>query len=50
MITSINTRPVTSPAEVTAAIDAAKKSGRSNLTIGVYSGGRPGYRTLKVDG
>ena len=50
VITSINTRPVTSVAEVTAAADAAKKAGRANLTIGVLSGGRPGFRTLKVDG
>lgn len=50
VITSINTRPVTTPAEVTAAIEAAKKSGRSNLTVGVFSGGRPSYRTLKVEG
>ena len=50
VITSINTRPVTSIAEVTAAAELAKKSGRSNLTIGVLSGGRPGFRTLKVDG
>jgi serine protease Do len=50
VITSINTRPVTTPAEVAAAAEAAKKSGRANLTIGVFSGGRPSYRTLKVEG
>jgi serine protease Do len=50
VITSINTRPVTSLDEVTAAADAAKKAGRANVTIGVFSGGRPGFRTLKVDG
>ncbi len=50
VITSINTRPVATPAEVAAAADAAKKSGRTNLTVGVFSGGRPSYRTLKVEG
>jgi serine protease Do len=50
VITSINTRPVNTPAEVAAAAEAAKKSGRANLTIGVFSGGRPSYRTLKVEG
>ena len=37
-------------AEVSAAAETAKKAGRANVTIGVLSGGRPGYRTLKVDG
>jgi serine protease Do len=50
VITSVNTRPVTSVAEVTAAAETAKKAGRANVTIGVLSGGRPGFRTLKVDG
>jgi serine protease Do len=50
VITSINTRPVNTPAEVAAAAEAAKKSGRANLTIGVFSGGRPSYRTLKLEG
>ena len=50
VITSINTRAVNSPAEVAAAAEAAKKSGRANLTIGVFSGGRPSFRTLKVEG
>jgi serine protease Do len=50
VITSINTRPVNTPADVAAAAEAAKKSGRANLTVGVFSGGRPSYRTLKVEG
>jgi serine protease Do len=50
VITSVNTRPITSIAEITAAADAAKKAGRSNITIGVTRAGQPGYRTLKVDG
>jgi len=50
IITSINTRPVKTPAEVAAAAEAAKKSGRANLTVGVFSGGRPSFRTLKVEG
>ena len=50
VITSINTRPVTTTAEISAAVEAAKKSGRTNLTVGVFSGGRPSYRTLKVEG
>ncbi len=50
VITSVNTRPVNSIAEVSAAAETAKKAGRANVTIGVLSGGRPGYRTLKVDG
>ena len=28
----------------------AKKSGRANLMVGVFSGGRPSYRTLKIEG
>jgi serine protease Do len=50
VITSVNTRAVSSVAEITAATEAAKKAGRANVTIGVFSGGRPGFRTLKVDG
>ena len=50
VITSINTRPVNSVAELAAAVETAKKAGRSNVTVGVFSGGRPGFRTLKVDG
>jgi len=50
IITSANTRPVSSPAEVVAAVEAAKKAGRENLMVGIVRDGRTSYLTLKLAG
>ncbi len=50
IITSANTRPVASPADVAAAVDAAKKAGRENLMVGIVRDGRTSYLTLKLAG
>ena len=42
LIASVNNQPVTSPAQVVAAVDAARKAGRSSVLLLVQRGNAPG--------
>jgi serine protease Do len=50
VITRTNDRTVAVPADVAAAVDAAKKAGRSNVVVWVYRNGRTAFLPLKVSG
>jgi serine protease Do len=43
-------RPVASAADLAAAVEVAKKAGRTGVFVGVYRGGRTSFLTLKVSG
>jgi len=49
VITTVNQRPVTTAAEMSAAIDAAKKSGRTSVLAGFLRGQRSGFLPLKIE-
>ena len=42
LIVSVNNQPVTSPAQVVAMVDAARKAGRSSVLLLVQRGSTPG--------
>jgi serine protease Do len=42
LIVSVNNQPVTSPGQVIAAVDAARKAGRSSVLLLVQRGATPG--------
>ncbi|WP_293675787.1 Do family serine endopeptidase [uncultured Phenylobacterium sp.] len=50
VITRTNDRTVAAPADVAAAVDAAKKAGRTNVVVWVYRNGRTAFLPLKVSG
>jgi serine protease Do len=50
VITRTNDRTVAAPGDVAAAVDAAKKAGRSNVVVWVYRNGRTAFLPLKVSG
>jgi serine protease Do len=43
-------RPVLSAADLSAAVDTAKKAGRSSVVVGVYRGGHTSFLPLKISG
>jgi serine protease Do len=43
-------KPVASAADVTAAVEAAKKAGRPSVFVGVYRNGRTSFLALKISG
>jgi serine protease Do len=47
-ITSINNKPVNTPAEAMAIIDAAKKAGRAQVLLGFVHAGRSGFLPVKI--
>jgi serine protease Do len=49
VITSINQRPVTTAAEMSAAIEAAKRGQRTSVLAGFFRSGRYGYLPLKIE-
>ncbi len=49
VITSVNQRPVTTAAEMSAVIDAAKKSGRTSVLAGFVRAGRSAFLPLKIE-
>jgi serine protease Do len=49
VITSINQKPLTSAADAAAAVEAAKKAGRTSVLAGFYRNGRPGFLPLKIE-
>ncbi|MBP9231955.1 MAG: Do family serine endopeptidase [Phenylobacterium sp.] len=50
VITVAGGRPVTTASEFSSAVDAAKRSGRPSILIGVYRAGRTTFLPLKVSG
>jgi serine protease Do len=50
VITRANDRAVSTPQELAAVVDAAKKAGRTSVLVGVYRGGRTNFLPLKVSG
>lgn len=50
VIISANGRPVAAGAEVAAAVEAAKRTKRENLAIGIVRAGRTAFLALKVSG
>jgi serine protease Do len=50
VITLANGRSVAQPADLAAAVDAAKKAGRSSVLVGVYRNGRTAFLPIKVSG
>jgi serine protease Do len=50
VVTQANGRAVTTPQELAAVVDAAKKAGRTSVLVGVYRGGRTNFLPLKVSG
>ncbi|MDG2523289.1 Do family serine endopeptidase [Caulobacter segnis] len=48
VITSVNTRAVTSASEVSSAVDAARKANRTSVLLGVVRQGRALYLPLKI--
>ena len=50
VIVQASGRPVTSAADVVAAVDAAKKAGRANVLLGVFRAGRTTFLPVKVAG
>ena len=50
VIVSVNTRPVSSAADVAAAVETAKKSGRTSVLLGVAVGGGTSFIPLKIGG
>ena len=50
IIVRAGSRPVTTAADVTAEVDAAKKAGRTSVAIGVWRAGRTTFLPLKVSG
>jgi serine protease Do len=50
VITRVNDRAVATPADLTAAVDAAKKAGRSSVLVGVLRSGRTAFLPIKISG
>ena len=50
VIVSVNTRKVSSAAEVAAAVDAAKKAGRPTVLLGIAANGATAYVPVKIPG
>jgi serine protease Do len=51
LIMSVNNQPVTSPAQVVAAADAARKSGRTSVILLIKRGNSPeGFVAVSVTG
>ena len=50
VITRANDRAVASPADFAAAVDAAKKAGRTSVLVGVLRNGRTAFLPIKVSG
>ncbi|MES2724289.1 MAG: Do family serine endopeptidase [Pseudomonadota bacterium] len=50
VITQAGGRPVASASDFSAAVDAAKRSGRPSILIGVYRAGRTTFLPIKVSG
>ncbi|MFN3585121.1 Do family serine endopeptidase [Phenylobacterium sp.] len=50
VITRANNRAVTGPADVVAAVEAAKKEGRASVLVGVFRNGRTSFLPLKISG
>ena len=48
VISSINNKPVNSPAEAAAIVDAAKKAGKTSVLLGFIHGGRSGFLAVKI--
>ncbi len=50
IITRVNDRGVAVPADLAAAVDTARKAGRTSVLVGVYRAGRTSFLPLKVSG
>jgi serine protease Do len=50
VIVQANGHPVTSAADVTAAVDAAKKAGRTGVLLGIFRQGRTTFLPIKIAG
>ena len=50
VITRVNDRAVTAPADLVAAVDSAKKAGRTSVLVGVFRNGRTAFLPIKVSG
>ena len=50
VITRVNDRAVAAPADLMAAVDAAKKAGRTSVLVGVFRNGRTAFLPIKVSG
>jgi serine protease Do len=48
VISSINNKPVSSPAEAAAIVDAARKAGKTSVLLGFVHGGRSGFLAVKI--
>jgi serine protease Do len=50
VITRANDRAVASPADLAAAVDAARKAGRTSVLVGVLRSGRTAFLPIKISG
>ena len=50
ILVQANGEPVTTAAEFSAAVTAAKKAGRQSILVGVHRGGRTSFLPLKISG
>ena len=50
IIVQASGEPVTTAAEFSAAVTAAKKAGRPSILVGVHRGGRTSFLPLKISG
>ncbi len=50
VITRVNDRAVATPTDLVAAVEAAKKAGRTSVLMGVLRGGRTAFLPIKISG
>ena len=50
VITRANDRAISGPADLAAAVDAAKKAGRTSILVGVLRSGRTAFLPIKISG
>lgn len=50
VITRINGAPVTGPADLAAAVEAARKAGRTSVLLGIWRSGRTAFLPIKISG
>ena len=50
VLVQANGEPVTTAAEFSAAVTAAKKAGRQSILVGIHRGGRTSFLPLKISG
>ena len=50
VITRVNDRAVATPADLVAAVEAAKKAGRTSVLVGVLRSGRTAFLPIKISG